>query len=92
MGLEAGCGHGHAVARYGTKTVIKENGNLEGSPGWQQPQWGKDQYQNTQQDGYGRLHYFRELNNLFIDCGLDITDQDKVVVYIDMPSSLVFSF
>jgi hypothetical protein len=37
MGFEKGCGHGHTVGRHRTKAMIKENGNLQGSPGWQQP-------------------------------------------------------
>jgi hypothetical protein len=37
MGLENGCGHGHAVGSHRPKAMIQENGDLEGSPGWQQP-------------------------------------------------------
>jgi hypothetical protein len=48
MGLEEGCGHGHAVVRHRAKAMIQENGDLEGSPGWQLPEWRKDQYQDTQ--------------------------------------------
>jgi hypothetical protein len=37
MGLEKGCGHGHAIASCRPKAVIQENGDMEGSQGWQQP-------------------------------------------------------